>query len=146
MPNNPLTDPRNLPLDLYLEDIELFSQPFPTHDEVKAAIHTFCPFDPKTGDMLAKKSESSLHVLTRILYVPFYPELLGLLNTPIFVAKCLMDIEEYLQRHKVNFVCQFSVASVMISVQDLWPSIWNLNVKGSFSREYGWHSRAGGSA
>ncbi|KAF8596844.1 hypothetical protein BDV93DRAFT_610640 [Ceratobasidium sp. AG-I] len=86
---------------LYVGDVKRFSESVPTHDEVKVAINAFCPFDPVTGDMLAKKSISSLHVLNKILYLPFYPDLLGLLTTPIFVAKCLMDIEKYLERHKL---------------------------------------------
>lgn len=98
-------DQPNLPLDTYLENLERYSEGIPTVDEVKAAIHAFCPLDTRTGEMIAEASVCNLYVLTRILYLPLYSELLTLLTAPIFVAKCLMDLERYLQTHKVTVTC-----------------------------------------
>ncbi|KAF8596842.1 hypothetical protein BDV93DRAFT_562873 [Ceratobasidium sp. AG-I] len=101
MSNELSVDQHDVPLELYLSNIKRFAGSFPTFAEVEAAILAFCPLNPVTGDILAKQSVSNLRVLTTLLYMPFYPELLGILATPLFVAKCLVDIEEYLQRHKL---------------------------------------------
>lgn len=104
MPNKLPLDRHDTPLEFYLENLVEFSEPLPTIEQVKDAIVAFCPFDPRTGNLLAGNSTSSLRVLKRILYLPYYPEALGLINNPFFVAMCLIKLEEYLQRHKVSFV------------------------------------------
>lgn len=98
-------DPYDKKLELYLDTLERSPQPIPTIEEIKAAVVAFCPFDPRTGNMLAEKSDSSLCVLTRILYLPYYPKMLGIINNQFFVAKCLLGIENYLQHHKASFSC-----------------------------------------
>lgn len=113
MLNEMLMDKHDMRLDLYLGNIERFTGSFPTHDEVEAAMHAFCPLDPITEDILAKKSVSSLSVLTKILYIPYYPDLLGLLAAPTFLAKCLMDIEEYLRSYKVILLYPFMIVLEM---------------------------------
>lgn len=102
MASSSLMDQYDTPLEFYLGNAKRFSEALPTMDEVKAATLAFCPFDPITGNLLAKESFSSLRVLTRILYLPYYPEILGLANTPLFVAKCLMEIDKYLEDHNVS--------------------------------------------
>ncbi|KAF8596869.1 hypothetical protein BDV93DRAFT_610659 [Ceratobasidium sp. AG-I] len=101
MSNNHILDQHNVSLEFYMKNIKLFAWSFPTRAEVEAAIFAFCPFSPIAGHLLAKESVSTLRVLTTILYLPFYPEFMDLLAQPIFVAKCLMDIEKYLERYKL---------------------------------------------
>ncbi|KAF8600523.1 hypothetical protein BDV93DRAFT_264467 [Ceratobasidium sp. AG-I] len=90
------------PLDLYLDTPSLFSDPFPTLEQVKSAIYAFCPYNHETATMDTNKSSAaSIHNLTRILYLSYYPSHFGLLNIPLFIPVCFYAIEDYLRRHKM---------------------------------------------
>lgn len=90
------------PLDMYLDTPDVFSAPFPTLEEVESAIFAFCPYDRKTATMPKNKNSApSIHNLTRILYLPYYPYHLGLLDIPLFIPVCFCLIEDYLQHYKV---------------------------------------------
>lgn len=87
----------------HLSSIKRFPEALPTMDGVKATILVLCPLDFKTGGVFEKDSVSSLCILARVLYLPHYREISGLADTPLLVSKCLMEIEVYLQHHKMSF-------------------------------------------
>lgn len=123
---NPEAPPYLISLDDYLDMPDQLAMDFPSSDEVKAAIFTFCPFDHETGTFLCD-SVASLQKLTRILYLPFYPEHLNLLSSSVFIHACINAMEEYLETYKL-FDRAFGL--IMLKVLSLWTMIAILARKG----------------